>query len=449
MPLDSAPSDVQAHATEERDQDLLRCIHSLLRGDYTVTPASELDELSKAMAALCRGLQAGMIESTDRVVETCSLANETGIGLARLRSTSQEVNVQSQSIAAAVEEMVASVQTISSTTQAVVGDAADVQRAATSGVHQVRSAIQVMQQIAVAVKRTSERVSTLHAASQQIGQIVKAIDAIASQTHMLALNATIEAARAGDAGRGFAVVAHEVKNLSQETARATEEIRERIDNLRTEMNGIVDSMNEGAKAVESGQAVITAVGTEIETVGIKVDHVTSRMSEVANVLGQQSQASNEVAQGVSAIALLASQNLERFERVSTSMETLEGAVGAQITEVAAKEFPGKVVRLAKADHIIWKKRLVAMSSGRLTLKADELSDHRSCRLGKWYYSEAAKPCHGEPAFAALERPHTLVHEHGKKAARHFEVGRLDDALASIEEVEAASVDVLRLLNELC
>ncbi len=451
MPLDSSPeSYVRSEpSVEERDRDLLRCLQALLRGDYTVLPVSEADELSATLAALCRNLQGVAIESTDRIVETCALADETGLGVVRLLARSQDVNSQSQSIAAAVEEMVASVQTISATTQAVVGDAADVQRAATSGVHQVRSAINVMQQISTAVKRTSERVSTLHAASQQIGQIVKAIDAIASQTHMLALNATIEAARAGDAGRGFAVVAHEVKNLSQETARATEEIRERIDNLRAEMDGIVASMNEGAKAVESGQTVIGKVGSEIETVGARVDNVTARMSEIANVLGQQSQASNEVAQGVGAIAQLAKQNLEQVETVSTAMDNLETSVKSQMAMMGAMEFPGKVVRLAKADHIIWKRRLIAMATGRVNLKAEELSDHRSCRLGKWYYSEAAAPCRSKHHFAELERPHALVHEHGKRAARQFAAGRLDEALAAIEEVEVASVDVIRLLGELC
>ncbi|MCS6854203.1 MAG: CZB domain-containing protein [Elioraea sp.] len=97
---------------------------------------------------------------------------------------------------------------------------------------------------------------------------------------------------------------------------------------------------------------------------------------------------------------------------------------------------------------MWKRRLVAMAAGRLKLKADELADHRSCRLGKWYYGEGSRPFRCERAFAELEEPHRKVHEHGKEAARLFAEGKTDQALAEIAKVEAASDEVLRLLEEL-
>ncbi len=74
------------------------------------------------------------------------------------------------------------------------------------------------------VRRTDDIVQALSESAERIGKVVELISTIASQTNLLALNATIEAARAGEAGRGFAVVASEVKNLAQQTARATGEI---------------------------------------------------------------------------------------------------------------------------------------------------------------------------------------------------------------------------------
>ena len=98
--------------------------------------------------------------------------------------------------------------------------------------------------------------------------------------------------------------------------------------------------------------------------------------------------------------------------------------------------------------MVWKKRLVDMSVGHLTLRADELSDHKTCRLGKWYYSEGTANFSGNPAFRHLEQPHAAVHQHGKEAARLFGMGKLPEALAEIAKVETASVEVLAVLDKL-
>ena len=81
-------------------------------------------------------------------------------------------------------------------------------------------------------EKTNEQVQGLADAANKIGEVVELITDIAEQTNLLALNATIEAARAGDAGKGFAVVASEVKNLANQTAKATEEIGEQISGIQ-------------------------------------------------------------------------------------------------------------------------------------------------------------------------------------------------------------------------
>jgi urea transport system substrate-binding protein len=92
------------------------------------------------------------------------------------------------------------------------------------------------------LERTDRTVRSLAAAAERIGTVVKLIEAIASQTSLLALNATIEAARAGAAGRGFAVVASEVKNLAQQTAKATGDISAQVHDIQDAVHQTVEAI---------------------------------------------------------------------------------------------------------------------------------------------------------------------------------------------------------------
>jgi methyl-accepting chemotaxis protein len=239
-----------------------------------------------------------------------------------------------------------------------------------------------------------------------------------------------------------------VKSLSQQTGRATDDIRSRIERLRGEIKAIMTSMKEGGAAAQNGQSVIDDLGQGIDALGTSVRRVAGRMSELSHVIGEQTIATQAIAKNVGDIAASTKQNVSEVKKFSEQMDNGQKIVGEQMQCLAELTLPNKVPRLAKADHVIWKKRLADMAVGRVTLRPEELADHHSCRLGKWYYGELSAPYRGCTAFVALEQPHAMVHTHGKEAARLFERGDLDGALAEIEKVEDASKGVLRLLDEL-
>ena len=443
----SAQSDGLA-ALRARDEAVIAWIDALVDGNYDAPAHKGDDPLSLAVGKLAAKLAELASKALDGIVDLNIQSNETAISAARMLTACRDVDQHTQSLAAASEEMVASVGQIRVTTEDAVARAAQMRTSAEQGISTVGSASRAMDRVEATANDASDKIAALNAASEEIGTIVGSIDAIAKQTNLLALNATIEAARAGDAGRGFAVVASEVKALSQQTSKATDDIRERIHRLRAEVELIVVAMSDCKSAAAESKLVVSQLGDEMSSVGGHIDTVAGGMHEIANVLNQQTDASREIAEGISAIAEKVSVSVEQIKGISSQLDIAQGIAGRQLQDLAGLSFANKVPRLAKADHVMWKKRLADMAVGRTTLKADELADHHSCRLGKWYYGDASLAVRGHRAFAALERPHALVHEHGKRAARLFEQGNLTGALKEISEVETASIEVLRLLDDL-
>ncbi len=384
----------------------------------------------------------------DRTVDVATAINDASIANAEMVGQLRAVDGQAQAIAAATEETVAGVNEISARSQDVARLAAEAHDVAEGGRQAVANAVKGMEAIADAVAQSASRVSELSEASDRIQDILASIEAIAAQTNLLALNATIEAARAGEAGKGFAVVASEVKSLANQTAKATEDIRSRLAHLRNEMGAIVGSMQDGTRAVAAGQDQMREVSARIDDVTTRVDTTTERMAEIASILHQQTAAAQEVAHGVTDIASHAARNSQAIMRNVDATKGVEALLGKQLSDLMKQDIPNKIVKIAKVDHIMWKKRLADMVVGLQTLKAEELARHDSCRLGKWYYGAGSLPFRDHPAFAGLEAPHRSVHEHGIRAVELFNAGDLDGAMKEIVLVEDASERVVAQLDQL-
>jgi methyl-accepting chemotaxis protein len=124
-------------------------------------------------------------------------------------------------------------------------------------------------------EQTNVEIAGLADAGQQIGDVIKLIQHIASQTNLLALNATIEAARAGAAGKGFAVVASEVKSLSVQTAQATESISRQIESIQKSADAAVRAIERMAKRMRE----IDLFASEAAASARQQDAATSEISQ--------------------------------------------------------------------------------------------------------------------------------------------------------------------------
>ncbi|MFA7429514.1 MAG: methyl-accepting chemotaxis protein [Rhodospirillaceae bacterium] len=424
-----------------------QAIDLLIAGKYmSVTDSS--DPLGHKIYELAQALHKRARGELVRIVDMSVNANEAVTSTAEIMRAVREVDHRTHAIAAAADEMVASVKEIARNSDDAAADAALARDAAEAAREAGDNAVSTMETITRAVEDAAGKVEGLADASQQIGDIVQQIEAIAKQTNLLALNATIEAARAGDAGKGFAVVASEVKNLAMQTARATEDIRSRIANLRSEMSSIVQSMEEGAQAVEQGREVISSTGDGMRDVLVRIESVTGKMQEVASILNQQNAASGEISEGIGTIARMASANVDSVGSILDVMDQADNLIASGIAELAAQEIKDFTVHVAKSDHMIWRKRLAEMVAGRTSLNPHELSDHHSCRLGKWYDALKDTDIINHPAYAKLADPHRDVHAAGIEAARRYNDNDLDGALNYIQKAADASVAVMKYLDEL-
>ena len=434
-------------AGDDSDLELSSTLKLIRDGKYSEVPDAS-DGIGSHIKDLSNDVENQQRNNLRGLVQVSVECGEAMFSLAEMTRDIREVNNRAQAIATAAEEMVASVQDIATTSDAAAGDANQVEETAAKGMAAAEQAVETMHNITRAVEEAAAKVDTLAEASARIGDIVGSIEAIAKQTNLLALNATIEAARAGEAGKGFAVVASEVKTLANQTAAATDDIRTRINGLREEMARIVVSMEEGARAVQEGEEVIVATGDEMRTIAQRIGAVTTRMQDIAAILSQQSEASHEVSQGVNVIADMADRNNSEVSQVVDAMDKAAAIISDRLSDLDSLDITHKVVDIAKSDHVAFKKRIMDAAIGRTFVTADEIPDHRGCRLGKWYYDVKESAVRNDPAFRELEDPHIRVHGHGKKALAALGNGDMDTAYAEIGKLAMASTEVLDLLDRL-
>nr|WP_321483814.1 PAS domain-containing methyl-accepting chemotaxis protein [uncultured Cohaesibacter sp.] len=187
-----------------------------------------------------RAIQKQIDANLNDIADTVSNTNEQASSAA---NAALQASSSVQTVAAAAEELVASIEEIS---------------------RQVNQATSVSDQAVAEATQSEVIMSGLSEDAQSIGDVIELIDSIAAQTNLLALNATIEAARAGEAGKGFAVVASEVKELASQTTKATENISARINSVQTSTAGAVSAINAIKEVIQQVSTISSSIATAIE-----------------------------------------------------------------------------------------------------------------------------------------------------------------------------------------
>lgn len=430
------------------DNDLAATLDALSQGRFTTPDIPAAGPLAAAVHCLALTLKTQATEHLRRTVALSGGASEAMAATSFLTGDVRETADNAQTIAAAVSQLNAAMHEITETGSFIATTSQNVERAANTSLNAVNAAAASVTELAAVERDASARIGQLVETSGEIGKMVGIIQTIAKQTNMLAMNASIEAARAGETGKGFNIVANEVKRLAEQTAKATADIRGQIATIQSEVRDIRDALSRTAEVAQASLENIAGVRTDITGIATSMADLDGRLTSHAASLTEQSAATEEVARAVAIInekALLARENAEK---AVTAVAGSEAVILAQFEELARQDIPDAVLFLAKSDHLLWKKRLAQMLVGQNGLTEAEVTDHHSCRLGKWYDGPDSRCYHGQHAFTTLEAPHTQVHAAAREVVRRYHAGDRQGAMAEYARLESASRAVIAALDQL-
>lgn len=387
-------------------------------------------------------------DTLKNVVDLSMSAVEVSVTTAHILSGTREVQGASTSMASAVEELAASIGEIENSAQRSAGAVQESTVLTNHGLQEISGLRNDVMQTGQVFETVSVKTTDLQNVVTNLGKVVEMISKIAGQTNLLALNATIEAARAGEHGKGFAVVAGEVKSLSRQTSDATETIKSQIDQLNNSFKDVLAS-------VSSAQATVDVVITKTERVAHNFEQINDnsqsiflQVNELTNIISQQKYAVQLLAENMSVVKQKGDLNLTAVDELANQTDSSVKLIEDWRAKLANEDIEDKVIYLAQADHLLWKKRLLDLAVGRSTMKSSDLTDHTLCRLGKWYEANRATDMGKIPDFKAIEEPHRKVHFFGIEAAKSFEQGKIDKGMAHYAQLEDASKLVIANLQKL-
>jgi len=303
----------------EEEGDLSTCL--------TVNSNDEVGQLCKSFNQFIgklHGIISHVVDSTEQVViaagKMAEITEETTVRVGKQQQETDQV-------AAAMNEMVATVQEVSRTAEEASDATKNADIEARSGTEASNIAMNGIKTLVDKIDETEAVVKKLEVESENIGAVLVVIQSIAEQTNLLALNAAIEAARAGEQGRGFAVVADEVRTLASRTRESTEEINTMINRLQTEVRDVVSAMGKASDQGKDGAEKVDKAIESLNSIASIVSTISDMNSLIASASVEQKGTAEEINQNIVNISHISQQTSDDASSTKqTSRELTQLAV---------------------------------------------------------------------------------------------------------------------------
>jgi methyl-accepting chemotaxis protein len=303
--------------------DVGEALEAVAQGDLTRSATvRSRDELGQMAHAVNRA-NAGIRQT---VGSLAAGAQTLGGSSRRLTSVTERIAAGAQATASRVSVVVTAADNVSNNVQTLASGSEEMGVSITEIARNANEAARVASDAVAVAESTNQTVSKLGASSAEIGNVVKVITSIAEQTNLLALNATIEAARAGDAGKGFAVVASEVKDLAQETARATEDISQRVEAIQSDTTNAV-------AAIEEIGRIIAKINDYQVTIASAVEEQTATTGEMSRSVGDAAGSTSQIAATIAEVSHAAHNTTETLSEADSAVNELAALAGELNTVV--------------------------------------------------------------------------------------------------------------------